>query len=265
MAEPMSAPSLVRRQYARPDQLRTRQRLWSYHTGRSWMDDALDTVGARGGETVLDVGCGAGRWLAALRRRGHTGRLLGVDISPGMAAAAAERTGAAALVADAVALPLPDATADVALAAHMLYHTPEVPAAVAELRRVVRPGGVVLATTNGARHIAEIRAVMDEAAARVGARRRAITPSFTLENGEEILGASFTRVRRHERVAAVVVPAVEPVVDYVASFDDPQLVGLPAGTPWRDFLAEVDRIVRDHVRRHGAFTVTRHPGFFVCA
>ncbi len=198
MAEPMSAPSLVRRQYARPDQLRTRQRLWSYHTGRSWMDDALDTVGARGGETVLDVGCGAGRWLAALRR-------------------------------------------------------------------VVRPGGVVLATTNGARHIAEIRAVMDEAAARVGARRRAITPSFTLENGEEILGASFTRVRRHERVAAVVVPAVEPVVDYVASFDDPQLVGLPAGTPWRDFLAEVDRIVRDHVRRHGAFTVTRHPGFFVCA
>src|SRR5690606_23749244 len=163
--------------------LRTRQRLWSYHTGRSWMDDALDTVGARGGETVLDVGCGAGRWLAALRRRGHTGRLLGVDISPGMAAAAAERTRASALVADA--------TADVALAAHMLYHTPEVPAAVAELRRVVRPGGVVLATTNGARHIAEIRAVMDEAAARVGARRRAITPSFTLENGEEILGASF--------------------------------------------------------------------------
>src|SRR5690606_7954402 len=57
------------------------------------MDDALDVLRTSGGETVLNVGCGPGRWLAALRRRGHTGCLLGVDISPGMAAAAAERSG----------------------------------------------------------------------------------------------------------------------------------------------------------------------------
>lgn len=229
------------------------------------MDDALDALGATGGETVLDVGCGTGRWLAALRLRGHTGRLLGVDLSPGMAATAATRAGVPTVVADAVALPLPDAAVDVALAVHMLYHAPDLPAAVAELRRVVRPGGVVLATTNGARHIAEIRAVMDEAAARIGARRRGVTPSFTLENGRDVLGASFTRVRLHERLSTVAVPAAQPVVDYVTSFDGPRLVGLPAGTPWQDFLAEVDRIVRDHVRRHGSFTVTGHPGFFVCA
>ncbi|HEY8451507.1 MAG: hypothetical protein FWJ70_18015 [Micromonosporaceae bacterium] len=44
----------------------------------------------------------------------------------------------------------------------------------------------------------------------------------------------------------------------------PRLVGLPTGTPWREFLGEVDRIVRDHVRRHGSSTVARHPGFVVC-
>lgn len=261
----MSAQSLLRKkQYAGPGKLTARQALWSYHTGPSWMDAALDTLEVGGGETVLDVGCGPGRWLAELRQRGHTGRLLGLDASPGMAAAAAGQSGAATVVADAVALPVPDAGVDVALAMHMLYHVPDLPAAVRELRRVLRRGGVLLAATNGSRHIAEIRAVMDEAASRVLGEPRHFTSSFTLENGAEVLGACFDRVERQDHPATVFVPTAGPVQAYIASFG-PELAGLPDPDAWDEFLVAAGELVGARVERYGRFAVSAHPGYFVCS
>jgi SAM-dependent methyltransferase len=262
----MISQSLLRlRQYAGPGNLTAREALWAHYSGPSHVNECLDALDLAGTETVLDVGCGYGRYLTSLRQRGHRGRLLGLDASAGMAAAAAAAAAgdAGTVVADASALPVVDAGADAALAMHMLYHVPGLPAAVAELRRVVRPGGVLLASTNGAQHIAEIRAVMDQAAARVVGQPRIFTSSFSLENGAEVLGARFHRVERHDRLTTVVVPAAEPVLGYVASFG-PELAGLPDGAPWQEFLAVVEAIVRGHVARHGAFTVTGHPGYFRC-
>jgi SAM-dependent methyltransferase len=67
-------------------------------------------------------------------------RALGLDLSPGMGPAA---------VADAQRLPLPDASAEAVLAMHMLHHVPDIDRAVAEMARVLRPGGVALAASNG--------------------------------------------------------------------------------------------------------------------
>lgn len=102
----------------------------------------LDLALAAGGETVADIGCGNGAYLAELARRGHAGPVLGVDLSLGMLAAARRRVPVAALVAgDAAALPLRDHAADLTLAPHMLYHVPDLQGAITELRRITRPGG----------------------------------------------------------------------------------------------------------------------------
>jgi ubiquinone/menaquinone biosynthesis C-methylase UbiE len=94
------------------------------------------------GREVLEVGCGTG--LILQRLAGLARRAAGVDLSPGMLARARER-GLDVREADATALPFGDATFDVAVSFKVLAHIPEVAKAIAEMCRVVRPGGYVVA------------------------------------------------------------------------------------------------------------------------
>jgi SAM-dependent methyltransferase len=89
---------------------------------------------------ALDAACGTGRHAAFLATHGH--RVAGVDTSPGMLAHARRRVPAATLsVGSLVALPIPSAGIDVAVCALALMHLPNLRPAIAELARVLRPGG----------------------------------------------------------------------------------------------------------------------------
>lgn len=108
-----------------------------------------DALGVNPGHRVLDVGCGPGFVIAELVDQvGATGSVVGVDRSPQMLAAASRRCGrhqnVALREADAAALPVDDATFDRALCVQVLEYVPDVAAALAELHRVVRPGGRVV-------------------------------------------------------------------------------------------------------------------------
>ena len=89
---------------------------------------------------ALDAACGTGRHAAFLATRGH--RVAGIDTSPAMLARARARVPAAALaVGSLVALPISSASVGVAVCALALMHLPDLRPAIAELARVVRPGG----------------------------------------------------------------------------------------------------------------------------
>ncbi len=114
-----------------------RERHRGYHAflDRVEVETVADLV--RGAD-VLEVGCGTGlilRRLAPLARR-----VAGVDLSAGMLRQARERV-PAVVQASALALPFPDRSFDVAVSFKVLAHIPEVRAVVAEMARVVRPGG----------------------------------------------------------------------------------------------------------------------------
>jgi phosphatidylethanolamine/phosphatidyl-N-methylethanolamine N-methyltransferase len=99
------------------------------------------------GDTVLDVGCGTGSLLLELAGRPEPRRIVGIDASPIYAAAAGKRLGdprVTVLAADACALPFPDASFDAALSQLVLQVVPDPAGALAEMRRVVRPGGHLL-------------------------------------------------------------------------------------------------------------------------
>jgi ubiquinone/menaquinone biosynthesis C-methylase UbiE len=119
----------------------------------------LDVANVSSGERVLDVACGTGTLaLAAKRRVGASGSVHGIDASPEMVERArtkAARSGLPATfeIATAQSLPFPDATFDVVLCTLALHHVPEDARAdaIAEMRRVVKPGGRVLVVEFGKR------------------------------------------------------------------------------------------------------------------
>jgi SAM-dependent methyltransferase len=105
--DPWTDQSYLREsQYKTDVNLAARQSIYAYQQPR--IDLARETISLAalgGAEVVADVGCGNGRYLAGLARRGHAGPVLGVDMSPGMLLAA--RSGApraSLMVADAMAL-----------------------------------------------------------------------------------------------------------------------------------------------------------------
>ena len=105
--------------------------------------EVLATVDAFDFATLLDVGCGTGAVLEAVLDARPRVSAWGVDLSPEMVAHARERLGGAAelQVADAERLPFRDDCIDVVVCVDSLHHYPRPQAALAEMRRVTRPGG----------------------------------------------------------------------------------------------------------------------------
>jgi ubiquinone/menaquinone biosynthesis C-methylase UbiE len=131
---------------AGPDQVTYLDRLATSDVGRSYKQRMLGQLDLRGGQTVLDIGCGPGtdlRDLAAALT--GSGAVVGVDHDPAMVAAARARTADEPLVevrlGDVHALPLPDDSADRARTDRVLQHVADPLGALREIRRVLRPGG----------------------------------------------------------------------------------------------------------------------------
>ena len=95
-----------------------------------------------GTETVLDVGCGTGGLLRAVRRRWPEARAVGVDpAEKALVVAREKRPGGLFLVGNAEALPLPTASADVAVSTFSFHHWRDQPTGLREVARVLRPRG----------------------------------------------------------------------------------------------------------------------------
>lgn len=105
-------------------------------------------AGVQPGDRVLDVGCGPGSLTEPLAELVGPERVAAIDPSESFAAANAERVpGADVQVGAAESLPWPADTFDVALAQLVVNFMSDADAGIAEMRRVVRPGGVVAACT----------------------------------------------------------------------------------------------------------------------
>jgi SAM-dependent methyltransferase len=253
--------------------LAARQAIYRYQVDRvEFFGWALGQIEWRGGERVVDVGCGRGQYLARLASDGQVGGLVGLDLSTGMLASVRRRwpdgVAAPALVnADAERLPLRDGAADVALAMHMLYHVPDIPRAIAELRRVVRPGGTLLVSANAAGGLAELHRLRWDSVAAVAGQR--VGPwnwsaRFNLESGIPLLRAAFEHVDARPLDRELRIPEPEPVVAFLDSQTVPDGV-LPEGLDWSKVVAEMHARAAARIAEAGHFGVTVRLGVLVCS
>jgi SAM-dependent methyltransferase len=200
-------PALVASEYA--DESRLRRRAAGY-AGAGTRDDArvplVDAVVAAAPARVLEVGCGWGE-LAEWIARETGADVVAVDLSLRMVELATER-GIDASVADVQSLPFEDATFDVVVAAWMLYHVPDLGRGLAEIARVLRPGGTFVAATNSRLHLQGLRDLVGSGPS---------TLKFSREDGDDHLRGHFASVERTDLDGVLELTDRAAVEDYVGA------------------------------------------------
>jgi SAM-dependent methyltransferase len=260
---------LTRSAYADDRHIRSRMAIYAYAETPADPRWRTSVIPWDGTQIVADVGCGNGFDLRQIVPQGRCRQAIGVDLSAGMLRSLEDlrEPGVLSLVqADAQRLPLPDRSVDVAMAMHMLYHVPDIPAAIRELRRITKPGGTVLASTNSAASLAEIHELLDAAVSgQLGRPVRALPDlSFTTQTGTPLLSREFSSVTLRTHDVPLSIPSAQPVIAYLASIREPSLAWI--GEPL-DFDAALDDValkVEQVIQAQGSFRTTTHMGVFTC-
>lgn len=135
----------VRRRYDRLADVYDRR--WASYVEAS-VRETLRRTDLREEDAILDVGCGTGALLEAVGARVPGARLVGIDLSPAMLAVGSRKLGdrAALVAAEAERLPFPDHCFDLVLSSSALHYWPDPAAGLAEIGRVLGPGGRVVIT-----------------------------------------------------------------------------------------------------------------------
>lgn len=217
------------------------------------------TVGSR----VLELGCGPGLfWQSNFDQLPADWEITLSDFSPGMLQDAQRALGERSRrfsfqVIDAQRIPFEDASLDAVIANHMLYHVPERPKALAEMRRVLKPTGRLYATTVGDTHMREVRELVLRVVGSPTTRPPA-TAAFSLENGAAQLATSFASVTLERYEDALRVTEVQPILDYLLSGSAKRiLVG--------DTLERVRAALEQELAAQGAIHISKDAGLFTAS
>ena len=186
----------------------------------AFYDWQLSLVDIRRVYAALDVGCGQGRMTQALRTRAAPGAwIVALDVQPEAVAVTRARYAVDGVCAGIESLPLSSGQFELVIAGHVLPSTADIPSAVGELRRVLSPGGVLLASADSESSGQRLLGWHVEACRRAGLTdqaARAALPSarsrFTLENGAGTLSREFGTVDVHARDEALVFPTVDALL-----------------------------------------------------
>jgi SAM-dependent methyltransferase len=263
-SRPMDAVTqALREQYKDGSNLNARMRLHArFSTNKygifPWI---LDHMTLAHDARVLEVGTGTGQMWARNRDRIPAGwRIVVSDFTvgilrDGLAALAPIARPFEALQLDAQVLPFEDAAFDAIVANHMLYHVPDVPRALAEFHRVLKPGGRCFAATFSHSNMREF----DEAAQRfLGIPVSRAASHFGLETGLAPMRAAFPGVEVLRYPDSLVVTEASPLIDYINSTTSSRRAGISA-----EQKAALREFFEREISARGAFHISKDAGMFV--
>jgi SAM-dependent methyltransferase len=190
-------PAAVAREYASEERFLARRVTFvDYVEGQNAEQLAFEALAEIGPRRVLEVGCGTGAFAERMLKE-LGADVVALDLSPRMVELARER-GVEALVGTAEALPFRGEEFDCVVANWVLHHVPDLDRGLAEIARVLRPGGCLLAATFGEEDALELWELLGDPT--VGELE------FSSENGEAQLRRHFDQVERRDADGVIAFP-----------------------------------------------------------
>lgn len=215
----------VAEQYRQPANLNARILLHQrFSTNRyGWHRWVFDHLRFPAHSRILELGCGTGElWRENAARIPGGWEAILSDLSAGMVQQAQQNLGHSNHpfrfeIVDAESIGFADQSLEGVLANHMLYHVPDRARALGEIRRVLKTGGRLYASTVGRGHLSEIRDLVARFDARLSLWGGQTPDSFTLENGADHLRDWFAEVSLTRYEDALIVTEPAPLIDYILS------------------------------------------------
>jgi SAM-dependent methyltransferase len=220
----VSDPQYLSRQYKDASNLNARIRLHEqFSTNKyGWQRWLFDQFDIPPQARILELGCGPGNlWSENIDRIPGGWEMVLSDFSAGMLGQARQNISDSRQfhfrVIDAQAIPFKNCSFDVVIANHMLYHLPDRPSGLTEIRRVLKPDGRLYASTIGERHMAEVTALISRFDPGIEYFSGLPADSFSLESGVAELGKWFANVRLQHYEDALVVTDADLLAEYILS------------------------------------------------
>ena len=254
----------VQRQYSDDKNLSARINLHAKHS-RNKQDFVLwlfEHYRFSDNDAILEMGCGNGRqWEGRLLHLPPGCSLTLSDFSEGMVNATREKFSAGHSnidfrQIDIQDIPYNDATFNVIIANHMLYHVPDLDKALSETYRVLKPGGCFYSATNGNGGMSlYLHNVMKQFDPKTTAFAQ--TFSFNLQNGSELLGRYFSAVQRFDYENSLAVTDTQDLMNWLES--TMTMSGLR-----EEYLDGLHNYFETIRVRDGAINIPIECGLFIC-
>ena len=192
---------------------------------QGWFPWIMEQLQLQVGQDVLEVGCGNGElWVVGKEQIPENCQITLSDISPGMVTDARNRLDVAGMkerffyeTADCQKLPFKEESFDCVVANHVLFYVKDQNKALAEIHRVLKPGGMFVCSTYGQEHMKEITQLVKEYDSRITLSHINLYDLFGLEQGGEILSSYFKEITKKYYEDYLLVDQAEPLIDYIMS------------------------------------------------
>ena len=221
--------------------------------------------------TVLEIGCGNGAlYRENIKKIPDNIHFILSDVSMGMVGDAREKLEEAAkrnkkfkgildsnfefMTFDANDIPLEDESVDMVIANHMLFYFDKPDKVLSEIKRVLKPEGVLFASTYGSKHMKEISDLCKEFDERIALAAKNLYLLFGLDNGEKMLKKQFGRVEKQIYDDYLYVDKAEPLLEYIMSCHGNQNRYIP--DRYKEFKTFVEK------KTVKGFKITKEAGYF---
>ncbi len=227
-----------------------------------WFPWLYDQLSLQDNQKILEVGCGSGSlWSENMGKIPPNVSLVLSDISDGMIRDARNAIGItdrrfSFRSFDCSKIPLTDTFFDRVIANHVLFYCKNIPRVCAEIKRVMKEDGQFICSTYSAAHMAEITQLVQEFDSRIVLSADHLYERFGLENGENILHGSFSKIELRRYKDELIVNKAQPLIEYILSCHGNQNQYI------LDRYKEFHVFVEDKTS-HG-FHITKDAGVFIC-
>lgn len=252
----------VKEQYKDDNNLSIRSQLHAKHSTNKqgffpWL---FEKYKFSNGYRILELGCGnGGQWQNRIQQLPTDCILVLSDFSEGMVKIVWEKYSSQknmlAQKIDIQSIPFPNNCFDVVIANHMLYHVPDLPKALSEVKRILKSGGKFYTATNGN---GGMRTFLHNAFKQVNPKINAFTKnfSFNLQNGKEMLCQYFDDVERCDFEDSLSITETQDLIDWlkstitIASYSENDLNG------FYDYFEGIRQ-------KEGAINIPKETGLFI--